>query len=283
MRLMLAALALLAVAPEARAGDCAAPLTDSQLAAKLSSVDAAFAEGDPDAFMSGVQSIGLSLECLDAVPAATDIAHLHRIYGLVKFIENDEPGAKAAARASRRVDPGAELSLDVVPDGHPYRVMWETAQDDGERVRVGEAEQGTVWFDGADQPQRPATSATLFQYEEDGRIVTSRWLLPGDALPEYAAKPLPLPSEGLSRRDVALGAASGGTAAAALGMFVGAVVTRRSFDSQVTAREDGTTSLNQGASRDEVVRLQSLNNRLMVGATGAGVVALGLGVAVVAF
>lgn len=265
------------------ADECLKPFPVEALTERLASIDRAFADGDPDQFLGDVDQLGLSLGCLSGVPSSTDIAHLHRVYGLVLWLQHDENGSRSALMASKRVDPEGVLNESLVPEGHPYRVLWDTVTPDEATALVGEPEQGRVYFDGVVTLDRPTESASLFQLEQSGELVATRWALPSAVLPDYAAKPIPLPKESLVSSDLVLGAASGGTAAAAIGMFAGAVLARRTFYARYGPEALGDDTSFSETDVTDATALQQRNNRLLVGAGASGVVALGLGVAVVAF
>lgn len=258
---MLVALFVTLIVPTEGRAACTAALPPDHLPALLDDAEAAWISLDVDRFGAAVDRSAAELPCLSGPPDRASLARFDRLVGMRAFLARDTPRARLAFAASRRVDPGSELPLALVPEANPLRGEFSAVPLDAiTYVPVTVRRGATPWFDAEPTALRPANVPTLFQLRgADDAVRVTAWLWPDDPLPAAA-----LPDR--RRRNLLVVAAVQEVAAA--GLYAGSVAAARTYWADDTARD----------------RLDGLRTAANVlNGAALGVVATGAGTAVVAF
>lgn len=188
-------IAVLALSGSAAAEPCDEPSTPDGLEASLASAEQAFATLDVAMFSTSAEQANVQLVCLRQPLDQALAARYHRLEGLVRYRRVDKEGSHAAAGAAKALEPGYTFPPDYLPAGHPYRLTLEGIDpSSGTFQAVPPPTSGGLLFDGTPGDQRPTSRATILQVQDaEGAIVTTRYLMPDDGLPDYphAAQPDP--------------------------------------------------------------------------------------------
>lgn len=170
--------------------DCEAPVPLGELEATLGEAEQAYVDFDDVLFRDKVNiAAGILLPCVgDALPAAT-ASRFHQVTALHLFTIGDEANAALAIQAARAVDPDAELSTELFPDGTPGRQAWD-AYEPAPTHKVPEPRYGSIAFDGEHTRARPKQLPHIVQlFDESGLARTTNYLAPREPLPPYPAIP----------------------------------------------------------------------------------------------
>jgi hypothetical protein len=201
--------------PAARAEDCLSLHSPTQVDSRLTQAEQALKALDAEAFSLAMEDAAIMLPCLGAVPPRALAARLHRLRGIELYSAGKEDSARQALRAAKVLEPDFGFAEDLFPQGHALPDFWaelpvEQPQDIGAPV----PQDATVHFDGARSLKRPTDRATLFQHlSRQGRVRTTRYLMPSDPLPLYAS--IPRQRNRLIAVSIVTGLAAGGTYALA--------------------------------------------------------------------
>lgn len=273
---------LLALAGPARAA-CDAPADTTAITSAISDAEATFADLDIAAFKEATDRIRAVIPCLQDPVTRRVAAEVHRFLGIRAFGDRD-PAAPTYFAAARSIEPDYVFPPELIPEGNPLHQVYRSIDlTTGRSVPVSEPAGGYLQFDGRSGAERPAAWPTLFQrFDSSGAVVDTRYLHPGDPLPDYPVKrvrivvvdPGPEPVEPIvpvrpppspARTPLLVGALS---AAAATGVMYGmAGVAKGTFNDPSTPDAD-------------LDALRRRANTLSVASAVTGTVGLGLGVGV---
>lgn len=276
----------------ASAGGCAgaSTLLDFQHAATQGEL--AFAGMDIEALVAARDQAAGHLECVQEPVSASVAASFHRLLAMVAFTEQDRDSALAEFHAARRLTPGYQIPEDVAPPGHPLTQLYDESLTvaEGDLLPVSPPLNGWVMVDGVRGAPVPDGISTIVQaFESDQTLVETVWHRPGETLPAWGPDPALVQTEGLGRILSLTGAGAGVLASGAMAFagwrsscrfwytdvgFVGKGADQcQFFDGRITdpLSPAGTALEDQ----------RKLTNGLLVGAGGAGALAIGLGVVAV--
>lgn len=271
----------------ALAATCPEPTDTQALVTALNAADAAFAGMSLADFEASRARAVEILPCLDEALTAADAAQLHRVEAYGLFLAQDLEGSQASMVSMLRVQPSATLPTAVAPEGHPlYEVFAQAATVEPVLQALTRPAGGALWVDGRRGEPMPVNEPAVLQLiADDGAVVWTQLVRPGDALPEWepappqvatgGEEPLPtLPTPEVVRRPWPL---VGGAAASALlagALYVGAGRAADDFDALVIGDGDENQRLQM---RTDAEALQRQSNGLTVASGVTAGVALGLG------
>lgn len=258
-------LALLLLA-SARAA-CPEPQDAQLLLNAMATAEASFASMNSGAFTDAVARMREILPCVNTPLNPLDAAEVHQIEAYDAFLRRSNDEVVRHFAAMQHSAPAAVLSEAVAPTGHPLRALWYagTLMLPPQTQRLPAPQDAVLCIDGVVTLDRPANLPTLVQLVgDDGAVVWTLLVEPGQALPEYAIDLLPDPEPPKGKPvGLVLGAAGSAMLAGALWGF--AEASERSFQDDNTPYED-------------LGGLRKQTNGLLVGSAAAGLTAVGLGV-----
>jgi hypothetical protein len=250
------------------------------LATELDQAERAFQELDEGGFDQSVHQAALVTRCLDRPLTPLLAARLHWVSGIQLYLQREPQRAAFALAAARTLEPTWTLSEDVLPRGHELWELYRKQSGTAELAIQPRPRAGELWFDGVETIERPIDRATVVQHvTDDDAIALTRYLLPGEGMPDYganvgspdlggAAGAAPGPTRTRARLvQPWLAASAGAAAAGALGTFLIARQAEGDFKA-----EDPSATL------DDLDRLRARTNRAGAASTGLSVAAVGLGV-----
>ncbi len=244
------------------AAACPQATTTLDLRAAIATSDAAFLATDAAAFRLADDSVREGLLCVSELISPELAAAIHRAHAVRAFLDRELQGAELLFSAARRLDPLFDWPEDLVPAGHPLRAAY-VGRDPAQitTTPVPTPDEGVVAFDGHLGAGRPQGVPTVFQLLNlDGTPRQTLLLQPYEEVPPYRARPL--------RRRRPLVVASVLTSVASLGLYAGAVASRRRYDDLDTPY-------------GELDRLRAQTAILTWTATGVAVAAAGTTIAAV--
>ena len=189
---------------------CIAEFPPEALEERLERAEAAMAALDVDTFLAAVQEGWIMVPCLDEPLTVPQAAHLHRVEGLRRWVDEETERADQALRAARSLDPLYVFPDELLDPGHELRTSFEAMSPALVTERVDRPREGTLYFDGLEGTERPVEAATLWQLELPSGAVQSSYLFPGEPGPDYDA---------VSRRKRLLWGTTAGLAAGALASY----------------------------------------------------------------
>lgn len=257
---------------------CADRFPLDALATELDQAEQAFRELDEAGFDQSVHRAALVTRCLDRTLTPLLAARLHWVSGIQLYLQREPQRAAFSLAAARTLEPIWTLSEGVLPRGHELWELYRKQTLGAELVSQPRPRAGTLWFDGVETVARPTDRATVVQHVVEGdRVAVTRYLLPGEGMPDYGAN-VASPDLGGSAQMVGpqrtrtrlvhpwLAASAGAAAAGALGSFLIAKQSEARF-----MADDPATTL------DDLDQLRARTNRAGAASTGLTVAAVGLG------
>ncbi len=273
--------ALLLLAPLAHA-ECPEPASASALQSAVGGAHSAFATMDIDSFEKLSTQARELLPCLGEPLAPPDAASYHRMEALAAYIQKDQEATLSSFRASLAVQPSYALPSSVAPEGNPIDGLYDQAREagDGEVVELSVPGSAVFVVDGNRSSSQPQERPSIVQISSsEGQLLWTGLVPPGGEVPTWESLGLDptvppvtdlsnavaLPGKGPS---VPLLAGAGASAAAAAGLYMLSFSLRSKYDDP---DNPDVTSV------AELDALQRKTNASVLGAAGAGVVAVGLG------
>jgi hypothetical protein len=190
-------LAILLLSGNLQAADCDKTWPASTLAESLGAVEQAFADFDKAAVTKGYVKATNQLRCLHDPLAPELAAQLHRVTGLVRFLDHEDQQASTAFAAARVIQPDYALPETIAPAGHPLLKLWAATDVDALPIEpLAPAASGRLLRDGRPAKQvRRALPAVLQLIDEQEQPAWTVLVQPGEPLPAYevAAPPPPEP------------------------------------------------------------------------------------------
>lgn len=269
------------VAPEARAV-CPDPALRADVALSVTLARSAFSEMDARGFQEFASRAQVQYACLAEPLGPADAAHLHLLYALSAFLDQDDGRAVNALRSAYATGTFT-FPEDLVPEGHPLWVQVEVARglEPGPDRKLARPSSGHWRIDGVRTRALPADRPAFLQHVDDeGTVVRSMRWEPGEPLPSGvepagAGADTPAAAEstaGVNTEDLVrrrnLGLATGGAALLAGGLYALAWQRHGRVVDPETPQED-------------LSRLRTQNTVATWASAAAGVGAVGLGVVLV--
>lgn len=269
-----AVLALLAIAA-AEEPVCTEEVRAIRVAFHLDRALGAFADLDAARFHTARTTAHQSLPCLVDQLSGRTIAELHLVDALDNVLDEEDAQVLQAVGAALDASPGIETP-SFLPLGHPVHEALETVKPPTEVDTLPVPADARLLVNGLDRIQRPHGLPVVAQLVGDeGSVLWTTWAGPETALPAY---PVATGTTRLDydegkrivvvhreRRPIGLLVATGITAAAAGGLYGGAWASRADYA--------------RGSTRTEWEGAKVRTNLLAGTATGALIIAGGLGVA----
>ncbi len=269
-------LAILVVLAGATAASeiCPEPVSLQRMADLLDQAESAFGAFDASALEATVDQAYAGLPCLDAVLPTAEAARLHRMRGLLLFLQDQPEQARPALAAAAALEPDWQLPPPFAVGGHPLQVLVEeVTAESSPTVKVGTPEGIGLLFDGVATDERATARSTVLQaLGVQQTVLTSACLEPSDPIPDLASlaspRPTALEAATLEPRvpqwaGTSLLAAGGASAIAAGVLYGMAAKSHRDWADSATAKD--------------AVDHMDRNHALVKGSAAAAGAALGLG------
>ena len=170
--------------------DCVGPAVDNaQLVATMDQAEVAFAALDLSSFQTAMDLAVFSVACLNDPLRPQDAARFHRLQGLRQFVAGEEQGARASFRSARSAQPEYSFPTSLVPAGHAIRDLYVRSPPSSLKIPAPVPQNGELWIDGEPSELWDNQSPALLQVISDGAVISTHYMLPGDALPFDIKRP----------------------------------------------------------------------------------------------
>lgn len=199
-------LLLLSLAQAAPLTTCERLYTTPDLIDALDSAEQNFKKQDAPAFAASEAIVATRLQCLTE-PLVPDV--LSRVYlteALQAFLAKDDAHTASALAGMAASNPGYQLSLTLLPDGHPLRAAMKPASlllRDPVSTPLVAMDVGWIEVDGAHRAEAPTNrDVTLQRFGGDGQITETLYVHAGESLAGWTS-PTPSQKPATKQRPVA--------------------------------------------------------------------------------
>lgn len=181
-----------ALAQEAPSAPCAEPASSVDLVGAMEVAENAWSMADAAGFQAATTSLASLLPCVDDPITRATAARIHRVNGMNFFLQRDPERMQLSFAAARYVQPGWRWPADLVPPDHPVHEQYVARGIDNPPLeRTLTPKEGTSWYDGRESLDRPEAWPTVHQHVADDGAILGTWMLwPGDEVPDYARRPV---------------------------------------------------------------------------------------------
>lgn len=189
------ALLTLALAPEALAlepvSGCQEAVDSAAIGKLIEDIEYAYLQLDEEGLRVAGDGMITALACLNEPLGWTDAAGVHRALGIHHFVFGDVEGAELSFAAARSIEPNYRFSSNLVPEGNPLRQTYMAMPLERRRVEAAPPAEGRLTFDGREGLERTTSWPTILQvFDVDGSVRATRYLTPGEPLPDYPLRPV---------------------------------------------------------------------------------------------
>lgn len=176
---------------------CPHPYTTSDLIDALDSAEQNFKKQDAPAFAASEAIVATRLQCLTE-PLVPDV--LSRVYlteALRAFLAKDTPHVASALAAMAASNPGYQLSLTLLPDGHPLRLAMVPASlliREPVALALPKMDVGWIEVDGTHRTDAPTNRDVILQrFDGAGVITETQYIHAGEPLDGWTSPGLATP------------------------------------------------------------------------------------------
>lgn len=181
--------------------ECKKPTTILDLTKVGQDGEKAFAESNlVQLLILSRQAREVVIPCLAEKIVPRDASRFHRLMALEAFTDKDLTRVVAEFHAARKLDPGYEFPLDVVPEEHRLRTLYEKAllAEDGTSQIVYPPDGGHVTVGGVRGAPRPEKTPVIIQaFDLANQILETIYLRAGDKLPVWGKNPMGITAKDL--------------------------------------------------------------------------------------
>ncbi len=189
-------LLLVSLAQAAPLTTCERVYTTPDLTDALDSADGNFRKQDAEGFKFSASAVSTRLVCMGEPLVPDVLARVYLVEALKAFLAKDDPRLAAALAAMASSNPGYQIPLSLVPDGHPLRAAMKPASlllRDPVTTPLAAMAVGWIEFDGAHRSDVPTNRDVILQrFGGDGQITETVYIHPGDSLAAWIG---PTPSQ----------------------------------------------------------------------------------------
>ena len=189
-------LLLLSLAQAAPLAACERVYTTPDLTDALDSADGNFRKQDAEGFKFSASAVSTRLACMGEPLVPDVLARVYLVEALRAFLAKDDPRLAAALAAMASSNPGYQIPLALVPDGHPLRAAMKPASlllRDPITTPLAAPDVGWIEVDGAHRAEAPTNRDVILQrYGGDGQITETMYVRAGESLAGWAG---PTPSQ----------------------------------------------------------------------------------------
>lgn len=165
----------------------------------------AFAESDIARLLTlSSRAREVVLPCLSEKITPIHAAAFHRLMAFEAFVHKNISRVTAEFHASRKLDARYEFSLEVLPEEHRLRVLYEKSlfADDGELKVVFPPDGGYVTVGGVRNAPRPEKTPVIIQaFDVFNKLLETRYLQPGETMPVWGKNPFGITAKDLGIDD----------------------------------------------------------------------------------
>ena len=223
--------------------DCEKAAVRAEIALAVSQGQQAFAEMDGDRFGATRERAMQRLECLVEPLAPSDAAQIHGLLALDAFLLQDDASAVNSLRSAYATGLYT-FPTTLVPEGHPLLLQVKVAQAlaPGPDEPLPDISPASWLVDGNDVGAIPTDRPCILQRISPlGEVESTTYLAVGEALPDWAQpaeSPAATEPVAMNSHRVALGAATGGAALLAGGLYALALQRHGQFVAPDTPQGD---------------------------------------------
>lgn len=194
-------LAFCFLASQSAYAKCEKPTTIAELMKISQDGEKAFAEMSLERLLTfSTRAKEIVVPCLSEKITTRDASAFHRLMALEAFTHNNKNRVVAEFHAARKLDPGYELPVDVAPEGHPLRALYDKSAfaEDGKLEVVFPPEGGYVTVGGVRNAPRPEKTPAIVQaFDPFNKVLETRYLQPGETLPSWGKNPFGITAKDL--------------------------------------------------------------------------------------
>lgn len=250
---------------------CERSFSSADLLEAAASARTAFAGMDEAAFAQSHAEVLARLPCVTERLAPDAIAQVHEIQAYHAFLSKDQAHVLPALAAMFASMPGYYISTGVLEDTHPLREMMRSASllvKEPDSVGLAVLPNGWIEVNGESTRRLPSLRAAVLQeVDNQMQVVETRYWWPDDPLGAWEDIGTEVKKPGPR---VPLAVSTAGAAVLGGGLYAGAYAAYSAFADESADRTP-----------DELTQLANVSNGLTGGAIAAGVLSVGLAVALV--
>ncbi|MBM76306.1 MAG: hypothetical protein CMK59_12955 [Proteobacteria bacterium] len=165
--------------------NCSEAFDSMSIDQRLDELEQTIKDKNIDDFSEQLATFNNDLPCLVAPLTLIQAGRYHLSRGIYFWIQRNPEEAEIHFAASRHINPDQSISEDMFPLGHEIHSHFEDAIGGYEPLRMRHSKSQSFYFDGVEGRFYPKGQPTLFQVEEEGKIIHSSLLETSADLPDF--------------------------------------------------------------------------------------------------
>ena len=162
---------------------CSEMITNKRIQENLDAIQMSFLKKDLERLNEYVVEVQSNISCLQEVIDSNTVFQMHQLFGMYHWINKAETDAKTSFAAAKAIDSTKSIDTYIYPKGHTIHSLYEqTKLPENQSVKYPEDNQ-IYYFDGKKTFYRHKDTPTIFQIEQDGKILLSQYILAHEELP----------------------------------------------------------------------------------------------------
>jgi len=164
--------------------DCSQFYSINEFNETLDSMSYSFANRDIERLTGYITQSQEQINCLNELTSPTLSVRYHTLRGLYSWIIQDNEAAISSFSVVKQIEPEASISPLLFPEDHDiHNFFADVNPAEMELLRVAPHTE-ILFFDGREMIYRPLNAPTIFQIQQDNKIVFSSYLTAQDELPD---------------------------------------------------------------------------------------------------
>ena len=166
-----------------KGGNCQETITSKRFQENLDAMTVSFIKKDLLRLQEYVIETQSNISCLEDTISTDTALQMHQLFGMYHWINKAKTDAQKSFSVAKSIDVSKEIDTYIYPKGHFIHTLYEqSSTPENQSVKLPRNKE-VYYFDGRKTFYRPKGTPTIFQIEQNGKIVLSQYLFPEEELP----------------------------------------------------------------------------------------------------
>ncbi len=164
-------------------GNCPEVITSKRIQENLDAMTMSFIKKDLPRLQEYILETQSNISCLEESISTETTLQMHQLFGMYHWINKAKTDAQKSFSVAKSIDSSKGIDTYIYPKGHFIHTLYEQSSiPENQSVKLPRNKE-VYYFDGRKTFYRPKGTPTIFQIEQNGKIVLSQYLFPEEELP----------------------------------------------------------------------------------------------------
>ena len=164
-------------------GNCPEAITSKRIQENLDAMTMSFIKKDLPRLQDYILETQSNISCLEEAISTETTLQMHQLFGMYHWINKAKTDAQKSFSVAKSTDSSKGIDTYIYPKGHFIHTLYEQSSiPENQSVKLPRNKE-VYYFDGRKTFYRPKGTPTIFQIEQNGKIILSQYLFPEEELP----------------------------------------------------------------------------------------------------